>query len=172
MSNRRAVNRTERRQTTQELHLVLREVENVPTIYTEDEVAAARAEAIESISNHHYNTLRNAITIARLDWDDSIEALDIEVGELRATLNEIRNSEAFLFRENHRAFNRSMDLSRSVTALSSRVDAIIAVFSLVTDERRDQAHRTSMGIGPSAHAHGLHVSETSTWSASDSDHGR
>ncbi|HEX7677876.1 MAG TPA: hypothetical protein VF713_07115 [Thermoanaerobaculia bacterium] len=166
------MNRAERRQTIQELHLIRRGLENAPTIYTEDEVEAARAEAIESISNHHYNMLRKSITIARLDWDDTIEALDIEVGELRATLNEIGNSEAFLFRENHRAFNRSMDLSRSVTALSSRVDAILAVFSLVTDERRDQAHRTSMVIRPSAHAHGRNASETSTWSASDSDHGR
>jgi hypothetical protein len=172
MSNRRAVNRTERRQTNEELHLVRRELENVPTIYTEDEVAAARAVAVESISDHRFNTLQKAITIARLDCDDTIEDLDIEVAELRAAIKEIRYVEALFFRENNRTFNKTAEVSRSVAELSRRVDAILAVFSLVTDERRDQAHRTSMVIGSSAHAHGLNVSETSTWTAADTSSGR
>jgi hypothetical protein len=87
MSHRRAVNRTERRQTNQELHLVRRELENVPTIYTEDEVAAARAKTIESITDNWYKAFDHRLQKVEtesahhcIDLYDLIERVD-ELGK-------------------------------------------------------------------------------------------
>jgi hypothetical protein len=60
MSQRRAVNRTERRQLNQEMYLIRREVEQTPRLFTEDEVEIERITATCS-------AMRNMTAYAQLD---------------------------------------------------------------------------------------------------------
>src|SRR5258708_17803467 len=95
MSQRRAVSRTERRHMNQEMHLIRRGLEHAPSIFTEDEVVAAKLEAIESVSEHRFKILErniaNAISIY-LQLDDEIDALRLSLdgtkGLQRVFLNE------------------------------------------------------------------------------------
>ena len=79
MSSQRAVNRTERRHMNQELHVMRRELENTVALATPDEVAAAKAEAIESISDSRFGSLTKKLNKAE-SWmlETCDNALDID----------------------------------------------------------------------------------------------
>jgi hypothetical protein len=117
MSQRRAVNRTERRHLHQEMHLVGRGLEYEPGIFTEDELNAARREAIESVNDGRLRTLTRNVTLLIDDCEDLDERVD-DVRRLLLSTRELLRGAVFGIHDDQRQIRTKLN------RLTSSVDAI------------------------------------------------
>jgi hypothetical protein len=160
MSQRRAVSRTERRHMNQELHLIRRGLEHSPSIFTEDEVAAAKLEAIESVSEHRFKVLErdiaNAISIC-YQLDDQIAGLQIGLdgakGLQHAFLNEfvrVHDGHRRLQSDVNKLWNSVRMIGRAASLTSDRHDAESGAVCRDCGTRYDLTHACSIGFTETA----------------------
>ena len=156
MSQRRAVNRTERRHMNQELHLIRRGLEHAPSIFTEDEVVAAKLEAIESVGEHRLKiverNIANAISIY-LQLDDEIESLQLDVdwtkGLHQVFLNEfarVHDGHRRLQSDINKLWNSVRMIGRVASLTSDHHDAESGAACRDCGTRYDLTHACSIGL--------------------------
>jgi hypothetical protein len=160
MSQRRAVSRTERRHMNQEMHLIRRGLEHAPSIFTEDEVVAAKLEAIESVSEHRFKILErdiaNAISIC-YQLDDEIVGLQLGLdgakGLQHVFLNEfarVHDGHRRLQSDINKLWNSVRMIGRVATIMGDRRDAESGAVCRDCGTRYDLTHACSIGFTETA----------------------
>jgi hypothetical protein len=156
MSQRRAVSRTERRHMNQEMHLIRRGLEHAPSIFTEDEVVAAKLEAIESVSEHRFKILErniaNAISIY-LQLNGEIDGLQLDIdgtkGLQHVFLNEfarVHDGHRRLQSDINKLWNSVRMIGRVATLMSDRQDGESGPACRDCGTRYDLTHACNIGL--------------------------
>lgn len=127
MSAQRAANRSARRKRTQELQRLLRELRTIPSIYTEEDVIAACADAVDTHDRHFVILRRDVQRI--VDGDDITDTTRAEItSRLYDLAFEIHTLKKHV-RESTSAFDRQAasiaTLQAQMAAISSAISALV-----------------------------------------------
>ena len=109
-------NKSDRRRFAQEIRNVLKEVKSTSDFFTEDDMAAAEAAAIECISEERYDDVIERFGYLQDYVDDYIGMDTVAMADIQNDLGALRSVDR--------------DLDRRLNFLSDRIDMIITALSL------------------------------------------